>query len=72
MPDFNGTGPSGKGPLTGRKRGKCRGSLSEKNKEEDDKGLGRRVGFQSGRRHNGGGRRNGDMAVQAEGQEDKC
>ncbi len=57
MPDFNGTGPSGKGPLTGRKRGKCRGSWSEKNKEEEDKGL--EKSFQSGRRHNGGGRRNG-------------
>ncbi len=31
MPKFDGTGPAGKGPLTGRKKGKCK--EQEKNKK---------------------------------------
>ena len=60
MPGFDKTGPMGQGPLTGRKRGRCRDNqtiLKEKtsedtikNKEEVLYGLGR------GGRPRGGGR----------------
>jgi hypothetical protein len=53
MPDFNGTGPEGKGPLTGRKRGKCRKSSNESDKKEEVKSF----GFRRGRGNNGRGRR---------------
>ncbi len=59
MPDFDRTGPSGKGPLTGRKRGRCLESWSKQNKKEEDSGSERRFGFRRGRRNNGGGRRRG-------------
>ena len=43
MPNLNGTGPEGKGPLTGRKRGRCRDNKKisdvkkiEQFKREDD------------------------------------
>ena len=52
MPGFNGTGPEGKGPLTGRKAGRC---IPEK-----DAGIfgffrGRRGGRGLGRRFQQGG-----------------
>jgi len=48
MPNLNGTGPQGKGPLTGRRRGRCRDTqktLIEKpeNESAEDKGI--RYGF---------------------------
>jgi len=61
MPDYDRTGPSGEGPLTGRKRGRCGGSLSEQNKKEDDSGSGRRFGFRRSRGNNGRGRRRGEQ-----------
>ena len=33
MPGLDGTGPSGEGPLTGRRRGKCGRSKSKQNQE---------------------------------------
>ncbi|MDZ7626712.1 MAG: DUF5320 domain-containing protein [Ignavibacteriaceae bacterium] len=30
MPNFDGTGPSGQGPLTGRRRGRCRDTKTAK------------------------------------------
>ena len=59
MPDFDGTGPEGKGPSTGRKRGKCRGSSSEPNKKDDGPGSGRRFGFRRGDRNNRNDRERG-------------
>ncbi len=49
MPNFDGTGPEGKGPLTGRKAGKCQGS----NKSVQRPGAGNGAG-----RGRGAGRRN--------------
>lgn len=42
MPNNDGTGPEGKGPLTGRKKGKCLGAISED--ESCRRGFGRRRG----------------------------
>jgi len=62
MPNLDGTGPQGKGPLTGRRRGRCRDNQTtqvEKSENtsieyrEDVYGLGR------GRRLHGGGRGRG-------------
>ena len=36
MPNFDGTGPSGKGPSTGRGRGRCKGDNSD---DRADRGL---------------------------------
>jgi len=38
MPRFDGTGPEGKGPMTGRKKGKCKG--------DSGRGMGRGAGRQ--------------------------
>jgi hypothetical protein len=65
MPNLNGTGPQGEGPLTGRRRGRCRDtekSETQKNPSENKDviyGLGR-----GGKPHGGGtgkgqGRRKG-------------
>ncbi|MFH1682424.1 MAG: DUF5320 domain-containing protein [Candidatus Woesearchaeota archaeon] len=43
MPNLDGTGPEGKGPLTGRKRGKCKGA------EPCPYGRGQGVGLGGGR-----------------------
>ncbi len=44
MPNKDGTGPNGKGPLTGRKLGKCEGA--------EPQGFGRGCGRGRGRRFN--------------------
>lgn len=49
MPRRDGTGPDGKGALTGRKMGNCEGNIR-------DKSTGYRIGFGRGRRM-GRGRR---------------
>jgi len=61
MPDFDRTGPSGKGPLTGRKRGRCRRSSNKTNKIEEASDSGKRFDFGRGRRNNGECRRRGDQ-----------
>lgn len=65
MPNLDGTGPEGKGPLTGRRRGQCR------DKKNEDKESIERKNFVFGRRRGerprggggsglgGGGRRRG-------------
>ena len=55
MPNLDGTGPQGQGPLTGRRRGRCRDSEKSESKRNDEKrdviiGLGR-----GGRPRGGGG-----------------
>ena len=59
MPDYDGTGPQGKGSLTGGKRGRCREASSEQNKRDDVSGSGRRCGFRRGGRSNRNERRRG-------------
>lgn len=53
MPRFNGTGPEGKGPKTGRGMGKCQTNNSDNEKIEDDDNTigrcGRRRGCERGR-----------------------
>jgi hypothetical protein len=45
MPNKDGTGPEGKGPLSGRKMGNCEGAETEKRrcKGGQGRGLGRRM-----------------------------
>ena len=60
MPNLDGTGPQGQGPLSGRKRGRCRGNekTDSQNQSAENKeviyGLGR-----GGRPRGGGGLGNG-------------
>lgn len=64
MPNLNGTGPKGKGPLTGRRMGRCRDkdSSTKESTERDDFVYGRgrggkpRGGFGFGGRRRGRGR----------------
>ncbi len=55
MPNFNGTGPEGKGSRTGRGLGKCKPSgtdKSNKNENENITRFGRRLRFlESARKH---------------------
>ncbi|HET55500.1 MAG TPA: hypothetical protein ENN33_09830 [Ignavibacteria bacterium] len=66
MPNLDGTGPEGRGPLTGRKRGRCRdkdSSIKESTEKDDfvyGRGRGGRprgggFGFGGGRRRHGKG-----------------
>jgi len=60
MPNFDRTGPSGQGPMTGRRQGKCvdnnrTKSDTEKQSSQDDQVL---FGLGRGGRPWGGGRRN--------------
>ncbi|MCF8231851.1 MAG: DUF5320 domain-containing protein [Bacteroidales bacterium] len=60
MPGFDRKGPEGRGPMTGRKLGKCTGhDTDEKENREDIRGLGlaNRWGQQRPPRGRGGGRR---------------
>jgi hypothetical protein len=57
MPHFDGTGPSGKDPLTGRKKGRCRESLNEQNRKEEDSNSAIKFSFRRGRGNNDGSRR---------------
>ena len=45
MPGFDRTGPEGKGPMTGKKRGLCEGknknAAETKNKENENRGFGK-------------------------------
>mgnify|MGYP002867857178 CR=1 FL=1 len=55
MPNLDGTGPQGQGPLTGRRRGRCRDSEKSESKRNDENrdaiyGLGR-----GGKPRGGGG-----------------
>jgi hypothetical protein len=54
MPRMDGTGPLGKGPMTGRGMGKC----DQENENSDNRGFGR------GRRFNGRGRSFGSFFSQ--------
>jgi hypothetical protein len=53
MPDLDGTGPLGKGPLTGRKRGHCRDMQTER---ADNQSTGYGLGFRKGNRKGNQGR----------------
>ncbi|MBU2492959.1 MAG: DUF5320 family protein [Bacteroidetes bacterium] len=55
MPNLNGTGPEGKGALTGRRRGRCRESQIEnsENQTADEKEL--KIGLGRGGRPRGRG-----------------
>lgn len=55
MPNLNGTGPEGKGALTGRRRGRCRESQIEnsENQTVDEKEL--KIGLGRGGRPRGRG-----------------
>jgi hypothetical protein len=44
MPNQDGTGPEGKGSLTGRKRGKCKGATPCQRKMRKCRGQGRGIG----------------------------
>jgi hypothetical protein len=44
MPRFDGTGPNGKGLMTGRKKGNCVDNVDKVVKEVRGKGLGRGKG----------------------------
>lgn len=51
MPNQDGTGPDGEGPLTGRQRGKCKGAkpcpqpgMGRRQMVGQGRGVGRRVG----------------------------
>jgi len=48
MPAFDGTGPQGQGPLTGRGMGQCKGGIGRQ------RGMGRGFGFGCVRRNNRG------------------
>ena len=49
MPGFNQTGPIGKGPMTGRGRGRCKAGKSEFNPYvPENVGMGRSMGFGNG------------------------
>jgi Family of unknown function (DUF5320) len=55
MPDFDGTGPLGEGPLTGRRKGRCRGSKSKQNEQQKNpESKTNETGFGKGRRSAGG------------------
>ena len=41
MPNRDGTGPEGKGPLTGRKTGKCEGASPQPVARGRNRGMGR-------------------------------
>ena len=60
MPNFDGKGPTGLGPMTGRKRGRCAGSQKQQNEATGNKpDKEERTGFGLGRggRAYGGGRK---------------
>jgi len=60
MPNLDGTGPQGNGPMTGRKRGRCRDT--KKTDENRDIFYGKRLGGRAnadGRFGKGQGRRRG-------------
>jgi hypothetical protein len=65
MPNLDGTGPQGQGPLTGRRRGRCRetekSETLKKSPENNDVlyGLGRGGRLRSGGNGQGRGRRRG-------------
>ena len=48
MPNFDGKGPEGKGPLTGRKLGKCDGAVPCPRGGQRGAGRGRGRGRQAG------------------------
>jgi len=51
MPGFDNTGPFGKGPLTGKRRGRCRGAQRMKNEQRNQDED--RIKFGRGRRNDG-------------------
>ncbi len=58
MPQFDRTGPTGQGPVTGRGMGKCRDNNEVKNENTNERGFfGRALGL--GRRGQGAGRGRG-------------
>lgn len=63
MPSLNETGPEGRGPLTGRKRGRCRDDKNNQSEMSDNKTDDRNeiiYGFGRGRRLRGKGRGRGN------------
>ncbi|MDZ7623712.1 MAG: DUF5320 domain-containing protein [Ignavibacteriaceae bacterium] len=62
MPNFDGTGPSGQGPLTGRRRGRCRDTQTAKTEKLEIKTVENKettYGFGRGGRSRGGSRGRG-------------
>ncbi|MGD8781199.1 MAG: DUF5320 domain-containing protein [Ignavibacteria bacterium] len=61
MPNFDRTGPQGKGPLTGRRRGRCAGNKKVENSEEEKSNSKEEVFYGRGRggRPFGGGKGHG-------------
>ncbi len=54
MPGFDRKGPEGKGPMTGRKLGKCTGrDVDDERYNDEERGLGR--AYRRGRRGDGRG-----------------
>jgi len=49
MPNFDGTGPQGKGPKTGLGKGKCENTNYQAVNQRQSRGLGRRSGAGAGR-----------------------
>ena len=56
MPNKDGTGPNGQGALTGRRRGNCGNSKTEKNTSDSNNS---KVGLGRGGRPRGGGQGKG-------------
>jgi uncharacterized protein len=50
MPNFDGTGPDGEGPKTGRQMGKCEGAKQPASNARVKRGSGNRQGQERGRR----------------------
>ena len=48
MPNFDGTGPQGKGPQTGRKLGQCNKTSDTPQTRDSDRGIGRENGKRIG------------------------
>lgn len=53
MPDMDGTGPLGKGPLTGGKKGRCRGSGKNHNTTGNSESYNGGRGYWRGKRNKG-------------------
>ena len=58
MPGFDKTGPMGQGPLTGRRRGRCRDTETTGNQNQPDENKDVVYGVGQGGRPRGGGKGN--------------
>ena len=59
MPNLDGTGPQGKGPLTGRRRGQCRNDQNENSEKKSIENEETIYGFGFGRKSRSGNRGGG-------------